>query len=177
MSRCELIRSLHSPHPLPPLVHGSATGFLKLKTWAASFFPSLSLYLCINACFIIHTWMILNVKILIIMERQNGNRNLWGRHGNKASVLCNSYKVLFLCTYPLPTPFLPLCHNISPGLHHFSCPWQLLTFPLHPACSSAKHTLHFLYYDGPITPSITAFSWFPTHNIKIVKARTMHTLL
>lgn len=64
-------------HFCPLVVHGSATGFLKLKTWAASFFSSPSLYLCINVYFIIHTWMILNVKILIIMKRQNGNRNVW----------------------------------------------------------------------------------------------------
>lgn len=64
-------------HFRPLVVHGSATGFLKLKTWAASFCPSPSLYLCTSVYFIIHTWMILNVQILIIMKRQNGNRYVW----------------------------------------------------------------------------------------------------
>lgn len=143
VSRCEPIRSPYSPHSLPP---PCSTTALPLASWSWKpgqnpLFPSPSLYLCINVYFIIHTWMILNVKILIIMKRQNGNRNVWVDMETKplscARMIKNYKYYSFVSIHFLPffCPAATLAQTSIISHVHGSC---LLFLCILPVCPSAN---------------------------------------
>lgn len=146
VSRFEPVRSPYSPHPLPPPCSTWLCHWLleaeNLGSILLSFSFSLSLYKRILYYPHLDDFECADINNY---EKIKWKQVCLGRHGNKASVLCKNYKVLVLRKYPLPTLSLPLCYIISPDQHLLPCTGQRFTFPLHPACPSAKHTLHFPY--------------------------------